>query len=120
MVFRHFQIGDGLRHLAVEGEMDLYNAPEFKEQVDSLFQEGAAGIIIDLDKLEYIDSSGISAMIYTFTQSKTRGVGLRFVNIKGTVQKVIKLTSLDGFLPTAADVDAATEQLIASIGGNAP
>lgn len=100
--------------LELDGEMDLYNASDFKNEINTLFGDSQQGIIIDLENLTYIDSSGISAMLYTFTQSKNRNVGLCFVNIKGSVRKVIELTSLSGFFPIAEDVKSAAERIKAN------
>ena len=108
------QLQDGIRVVSLEGEMDLYNASDFKNQINQLFASGSHGIVIDLDRLEYIDSSGISAMLYTFTQCKNRGIGLCFINIKGSVRKVIELTSLSGFFPIAEDLSTALGRIKAN------
>lgn len=107
-------VDDGFTVLALDGEMDLYNASDFKSEINRLFADHQQGIVIDLNKLTYIDSSGISAMLYTFTQSKNRNIGLCFVNIKGSVRKVIELTSLSGFFPIAEDIKSAVERIKAN------
>jgi anti-sigma B factor antagonist len=104
----------GIELIAPEGEMDLYNSGEFKTLTTKTMDSGPAGIVVDLDQLEYIDSSGISALLFTFTQCKSKGIGLCFVNIKGSVRKVIELTSLSGFFPIADNLDAALERLQAN------
>jgi len=94
-----------------EGEMDLYNAGDFKSAVDDIYSSGVSVVIADFDQLTYVDSSGIGAMLYAFTQSRGRGVDLCFANIKGSVRRVVELTSLTGFLPIAESVDAAIARL---------
>ena len=101
---------DGVHLIALDGEMDLYNASDLKEKVGSVLGSGVRRLILDLDKLEYIDSSGISALLYTFTQSRTRSIQLLFINVKGSVRKVIELTSLIGFFPIAENLDDALAQ----------
>jgi len=97
--------------LAAEGEMDLYNAGEFKSAVDSIFSSGVSVAIVDFDQLTYVDSSGIGAMLYAFTQSRARGIDLCFANITGSVRRVVELTSLTGFLPIAESVADAIVRL---------
>lgn len=105
---------EGVRLITISGEMDLYNAHEFRAVVDRAFSDGMHGVIVDLQELEYIDSSGISAMLYTFTQCRNRSVGLCFLNIMGSVKRVIELTSLGGFFPVADNLDHALARLAAN------
>lgn len=103
-----------IHQLRLSGEMDLYNANELKEAIARTIAGGAAGIVLDLHDLNYIDSSGISALLFTFTQCKANRVGLCFINIRGSVRRVIELTSLSGFFPTAGDLNEALSRLKAN------
>lgn len=97
----------GPRILRAEGEMDLYNAEEFKQTIATLMTSGPEPVIIDLSQLTYIDSSGIGALLYTVTQSKARQTAVCFTGVTGSVRTVIELTSLLGFLPIEDSVEAA-------------
>lgn len=97
--------------IEVQGEMDLYNSHQLKELIVDLLEKDTNPFIVDLGKLNYIDSSGISVLLFIFTQTKKRGRGLWFVNVQGSVRKVIKLTSLLGFLPIADSLDEAKSNL---------
>lgn len=97
--------------LTVAGEMDLYNANDFKKAVDRLMAAATTGLVIDLQELGYIDSSGIGALLYTFTRSKSAGTPICFANVHGSVRRVIELTSLLGFLPIADSVESAAERV---------
>lgn len=108
------KIDEGLQLITMSGEMDLYNAKDLKDAVNAIMAESPVGIVVDLAELEYIDSSGISALLYTFTQTKARSIGLCFINIRGSVRKVIELTSLSGFFPIAASKDEAVTRLKAN------
>lgn len=101
----------GITAIALEGEMDLYNSHKLKELVTEMYAEDPQALILDFKDLAYIDSSGISVLLYIFTQSKKKNLGLWFVNVQGSVRKVIELTSLLGFFPIADSFDAALEQL---------
>lgn len=106
------RLENGIWHLSVSGEMDLYNADEYKRAMDRLFSDGGAGVVADLDELSYIDSSGIGALLYAVSQSRSRRQGLCFVNVTGSVRKVIELTSLLGFLPIEDTLDDAVSRLL--------
>ncbi len=99
MELRTTTLREGPRLLTVEGEMDLYNADEFKKAVSILLADGSESIVIDLSELTYIDSSGIGALLFTVTQARAKNLPVCFVGVTGSVRTVIELTSLLGFLP---------------------
>ncbi|NBC30045.1 MAG: anti-sigma factor antagonist [Spirochaetes bacterium] len=97
--------------IAIDGEMDLYNSHKLKELVTEIYETAPHALILDFQDLSYIDSSGISVLLYIFTQSRKRNLGLWFVNVHGSVRKVIELTSLLGFFPIADSFDEAVRKL---------
>ena len=48
----------------VNGEMDLYNSYKLKELILKMIDKNIEKYIINLEKVDYIDSSGIGALIY--------------------------------------------------------
>lgn len=101
----------GVIVMTVAGEMDLYNANDFKKAVDRLLSATQVGLVIDLQELNYIDSSGIGALLYTFTQSRSQAKPVCFAQVHGSVRRVIELTSLLGFLPIEETVEAAANRV---------
>lgn len=106
-------IGDTHR-IAVSGEMDMYNSNELKTLFLNLRTADPKPCVFDFADLSYIDSSGISVLIYIFTQSKSAGVPVWYSNVHGSVRKVIELTSLLGFLPIADSEDEALRRIAQS------
>ena len=93
--------------LALEGDMDLYSATQVKEKVVSIWEAGGTRLLVDLTKLNYVDSSGIGVLLYVYTSSQKRGHTVVFCGAHGSVAKVIELTKLTGFLPLEQDREAA-------------
>ena len=83
--------------LDINGEIDLYNAPEIKDIISGLIEEQKYSIIINLDKVSYIDSSGIGALISSLSNLKKYQGGLKIINVAGSVKKVFELTKLTSF-----------------------
>ena len=83
--------------LDINGEIDLYNAPEIKDMISKLIEEQKYSIIINLDKVSYIDSSGIGALISSLSNLKKYQGGLKIINVSGSVRKVFELTKLTSF-----------------------
>ena len=80
----------------VSGEMDLYNSYKLKELIAKMLERQIQCIVLNLEEVEYIDSSGIGALI---------------TNIHGSVKKVIELTKLMGFFPITNSLEEALQKL---------
>ncbi len=95
----------------VSGEMDLYNSYKLKELVMKMLEKKICNFIINLENVEYIDSSGIGALIYICSTLKKMDTKLKIANIHGSVKKVIELTKLMGYFPIANTVPEAIQQI---------
>ncbi len=91
----------------VDGEMDLYNSYKLKELVMKMIEKNVRSFIINLEKVDYIDSSGIGALIYICSTIKKMNLRLSISNVHGSVKKVIELTKLMGYFPIANSVEEA-------------
>ena len=83
--------------ISLRGEIDLYNAPEIRELVEKLITEKQVHIVIDMEEVTYIDSSGIGALISSLNNLKKKNGSLKITNITGSVRKVFELTKLSSF-----------------------
>ena len=81
----------------ITGEIDLYNAPEIKEKIKEEMNKNKVNIIINLDKVTYIDSSGIGVLISSLSNLKKVGGALKLINVYASVRKVFELTKLTSF-----------------------
>ena len=91
----------------VTGEMDLYNSYKLKELVMKMLEKGVKDFVINLEQVDYIDSSGIGALIYICSTIKKMNLKLAISNIHGSVKKGIELTKLMGYFPIANSVEEA-------------
>ena len=93
--------------LDVDGEVDLYNAPEIKEVIKEQIDNNKRQIIINLDEVSYIDSSGIGALISSLSNLKKIGGGLKIIHVHDSVKKVFELTKLTSFFEIYDNEDEA-------------
>ena len=91
----------------VTGEMDLYNSYKLKELVMKMLEKNVKNFVINLEQVDYIDSSGIGALIYICSTIKKMNLNLAIANIHGPVKKVIELTKLMGYFPIANSIEEA-------------
>lgn len=93
----------------VDGEMDLYNSYKLKELVTKMLEKHVKNFIINLEQVDYIDSSGIGALIYICSTIKKFNLRLSMANIHGSVKKVIELTKLTDYFPISNSVEEAIQ-----------
>ncbi len=98
---------NGIKIVSVRGELDLYSSFKLKEQMIRLAANPPSGIILDLEKTTYIDSSGVGVLILTNSLCRSKKIGFKTVQVHGPVRRVIELTKLLGYLPIAKDADEA-------------
>ena len=91
----------------VNGEMDLYNSYKLKELVMKMLEKNVKSFIINLEQVDYIDSSGIGALIYICSTIKKMNLKLAISNIQKKKKKVIELTKLMGYFPIANSIEEA-------------
>jgi anti-sigma B factor antagonist len=101
---------DDIVILDITGEIDLYNAPEIKDIINKLIEEQKYNVIINLEKVSYIDSSGIGALISSLSNLKKYQGGLKIINVYASVRKVFELTKLTSFF----EIFDAEEDAVAS------
>ena len=100
---------DDIIVLDIAGEIDLYNAPEIKDVINKLIEEKRYNVIINLEKVSYIDSSGIGALISSLSNLKKYQGGLKIINVFASVRKVFELTKLTSFFEIYDSEDNAVK-----------
>jgi len=95
----------------VSGELDLYNSHKLKELVMKMVNKKIHKFVINLQNVEYIDSSGIGALIYIYSTAKKLDIEFLISNIHGSVKKVIELTKLMNYFPIVNKVGDAVKRL---------
>ena len=92
------------------GQLDAYSEKQFTDFLDDVFSSNKLPIIFDLTKIDFLDSSGLGAMVQAAkkcTESK------RAFNVVGNprVVQTIKLVRLEEYLHLAPDLNTAFNKL---------
>ena len=88
--------------------LDATVAPAFKQEVVKLIEAGDTRLVLDLATVEFLDSSGLGAMVAILKALGNRGAVL-VCNVKGSVLSLFQLTRMDKvftILPTRGDAVA--------------
>jgi serine/threonine-protein kinase RsbW len=93
------------------GDMDLYCAGHVRDCAKEHWDKRKDALIIDMARLDYIDSSGIGTIIKLFAEARERGLGFYLAAVPPNIYKVMELTKLIGFLPICDTVPEAVGKL---------
>ncbi len=86
------------RVVRVMGDVDLYNVGDLKRAVFELIDEGEVeSLIIDMASVNYIDSSGVGALVAAQKKMKTQGCKFGLLALTEDVLNILKLATLDQF-----------------------
>src|SRR5687768_4177057 len=80
--------------LDLEGEVDVYTAPRLKQALLEQTEQGADRVVINLAKVEYIDSTGLSALINGHTTMVQIGGALLVVSPRPRIARLLTITGL--------------------------
>jgi anti-sigma B factor antagonist len=84
--------GDGT--VIASGEIDLHTAPKLWEALAPLIEHGHRRVVLDLARVEFIDSSGISVIIRAYKQLAPNGGTLILRSAQPQARKLFDLTRL--------------------------
>ena len=83
--------------LLVNGEIDLYNVGDFKKNLFNIIATKIKSLIIDMNGITYMDSSGIGALVAGQKKMKLKNGKYGLLHIQEDVYNVLKLATLDKF-----------------------
>jgi len=90
-----------------EERLDAHNSGELKAQMARLFEEGKNNLIIDLQGVKFVDSSGLGAMVSGFKNASSRNGSLKLSGLQLQVKSMFELTRLHRVFEIFPDVDEA-------------
>lgn len=96
---------DGVDELLLVGELDLASAGELERHVAMLCLSDGGGreIVLDLARLDFVDSTGLRAMLAARQVCEQSGCSLTLRNCGERVRRVLDLTGMDAVLLSRED-----------------
>lgn len=89
------QTGKDLEILAFDGDLDFHSSPEVRGALSKIAENQTKKILIDLQKVSYIDSSGLATFVELFQKLKRYGGKLSLFNLAPSVRSVFEIAKLD-------------------------
>ena len=100
---------DGWTVVTISGEVDVAAGPDLRDQLLPLIESGADHLVIDLEPVDFIDSTGLGVLVGAVRRARANdGDGdVRLVCTNPRILKVFAVTGLDQVFVIAASVDEA-------------
>ena len=91
----------------LEPELTSAKSPELKTELLRLAGEGKMNILLNLDSVAYMDSSGLSALLFGRRQIVPSGGNLKLACLSDNVKALIKIAQLDKIFDVFESVENA-------------
>ena len=91
----------------VKGDVDKYTCMKLRQTIHKLLQDGERQIVIRMDNVDYIDSSGLGSLVRGFLSVSRQNGELAISGASPRVRKALAVTGLNSLIPLL-DEEAVT------------
>lgn len=93
--------------LEVGGEVDVYTAPKMREQIVDLVNAGRNHLIVDMEQVEFLDSTGLGVLVGGLKRVRAQDGSLQVVCTQERILKIFRITGLTKVFPIHSSVPEA-------------
>ena len=104
------EVRDNCQIFRLTGLLDAFSEPTFRKVIGKYIDEGPKQIILDLSQIDFIDSSGLGALVQLAKQAQT-AEGTSQIVTNARVTQTVKLVRLEKFLSLQPSMEAALENV---------
>ena len=95
--------------VTLRGEIDVYTAPKLKERLIEVIEGGCANVIVNLEGVGFIDSSGLGVLVSALRRARERDGAVRIICSRENILKIFRITGLDKVFPIFSDATEARQ-----------
>jgi len=104
------EVRENYQIFRLTGLLDAFSEPAFRKIIGNCIDEGPSNIVLVLAQIDFIDSSGLGALVQLVKRSQTAGGSLQVVT-NPRVTQTVKLVRLEKFLSLQPSVEVALEKI---------
>jgi anti-sigma B factor antagonist len=109
MEIRILKNTDDICLIELQGKLDLYYSNQLKELIMSMIKKKSEKFIINMEKVESINSSGIGALIFISSTMKKMNARMVISKINDSVKTAMELSKLSGYFSIAGSLREAMD-----------
>ena len=97
--------------LRLDGELDMKTADGLRQTIDTeIDRRGIRTVILNLQKVEFIDSSGLGVLLGRYKKLLPLGGKLKITNVPPHIFKIMELSGLPKIIHFYSDESSAYEE----------
>jgi anti-sigma B factor antagonist len=100
--------------ISLAGEVDLYTAPEFKQQLLDVIAQGGKEVVVDFSDTTFIDSTTLGVLVGGVKRLRSNDGQLSLVCSDRNITKIFEITGLDRVFTIYPTREEALSKLRAS------
>ncbi|WP_390903856.1 STAS domain-containing protein [Trichothermofontia sichuanensis] len=100
------EVKEGYQLFRLTGLLDAFSEPAFRKVFNKCLEEGPIHLILDLSQIDFVDSSGLGALVQLFKKAQSLNGSLQIV-ANPRVTQTMKLVRLDKYLTLQPSIEAA-------------
>ncbi|MBK4729653.1 STAS domain-containing protein [Oxynema sp. CENA135] len=104
------EVGDNYQLFRLTGLLDAFSEATFRKAIGKCIDEGPKNVILDLSTIDFVDSSGLGALVQLVKKAQSSEGSLQIVT-NARVTQTVKLVRLEKFLSLQPSVDQALENV---------
>jgi anti-sigma B factor antagonist len=98
---------DGASVVTLRGEIDVYTAPRLRQTLIDLVEGGVTDIVVDMEKVDFLDSTGLGVLVGGLKRVKDREGSMKLVATQDRILKIFDITGLSKVFPIFGSLDKA-------------
>jgi anti-sigma B factor antagonist len=102
---------EGVAVIVLSGEVDVYTSPRLKQEMVDLLNRGQVNLIVDLNGVEYLDSTGLGVLIGGLKRAREREGDLRLICENMRILRIFEITGLTKIF----EIDRTEEDALAKL-----
>ena len=108
------QLSDDVYVISLAGEVDLYTAPEFKQQLLEVIGQGARTVIVDFTNTTFIDAPRLGVLVGGVKRLRSNDGQLSLICSDRNITKIFEITGLDRVFT----IHPSRDEAVATIGAS--
>jgi anti-sigma B factor antagonist len=95
----------------VQGEIDVYTSPRVKETINELIEKEHYNLIINLEEVRYIDSTGLGVLIGALKKVREHNGSINLICTNPQIKKIFNITGLVKIFGIFKNVEEAVNSI---------